>query len=1047
MSVQDLNIYSTGNGFIGQLYVEKEADGRLVNNNDVETIILLDVSGSMGQEVKRLVNDYIPNALKLANFDSTQTIKLVTFSDTSKVSEESIASLEASIQRSEGCTSMVPGIKNVGNIIRNSKHSSIRILTISDGEIGDKPQCLTQSNALATELKERKYAINSTAIRFYTSQYGNPDTKALACLLGLGTEHQGDTTFIVDIDSRQNREDIIVTIAQLLTDELKAASSVLSFDKIILDTPWGEPSYNINVRDGNNTFWFSKSPPQNTIKFQNSAGETTSVNIVYKDALTFENYTLVLKEKVDYFMKRLKILKVINTDTAKSEINSIVAYFEQLEKILAINDVSNSIDIVSDHGLHSRLAFFRDLAKKKSRSVSLQMAELANDQKISMLNSAQQADFLRSATLNSANARSLAKRALKQGIDFDSVAVREVKEMKKHIHELDGIDDSNHYVSFYSQETTLQGLRTVCQLDDETDLEVMSAIEILQLLNIVGIGARGPVGDFPDPKTYHLDCLMLNSFVSMSDIMIVKDSGNILRDPYGEKQEIVNVVPFYDDDRIQQFLMKYAPTLLEYTASIGMRNMLTEIQHTYKYLIVGGVWNMAIRLDSEKTSKNVDVFTKLVNTYKTASDGIFDHITKAMVEQSDEDKTAQLSFYLKNNGITNMIAPMIDIITQYPEKKKHIPAMLRALFSFEIYQSTRKIHKSDSDRIEKRKAILDQLLGIDFTKYNTPTPNMFQAYAKPPNHNRKYYIDHVLLQNLFDKMWWVDKCVLLPVFIQHSFEGEAGKNAILQHPLLNSKMMEELLGLNFDVTTFKFYCVVQSFLFDSKEARVDPAGKMKIIDCIHQKSMDDMIGEYVEKQYRANYQSELVKQEKRERNLLADELVDKLVATDNIQNYVSLLSSGLSRNHVKVVINDAHQLGFVILRDKLFNPLCPVEQRAEKLRIMVLGTTRAGQIAFNHGNCLRMSLVQLEELFNGVGQSELWKDIYEEFKAKNIYIYRGSDQPNRHSHCNSKPSYWAFGYSSIGKYFAAISQRERDEYMKIHTDCCGIADGKVVKYA
>ena len=99
---------------------------------------------------------------------------------------------------------------------------------------------------------------------------------------------------------------------------------------------------------------------------------------------------------------------------------------------------------------------------------------------------------------------------------------------------------------------------------------------------------KAQVGDFPDPKTYHLGGLYLGNYISMSDIMIVKDTGNVLVDPY-TKEEIINVVPFYDDDRIQQFLMKYAPTMLEYTTSIGMRGMLLEIPHTYKYTIVGGL--------------------------------------------------------------------------------------------------------------------------------------------------------------------------------------------------------------------------------------------------------------------------------------------------------------------------------------------------------------------------------------------------------------------------------------------------------------------------
>ena len=189
------------------------------------------------------------------------------------------------------------------------------------------------------------------------------------------------------------------------------------------------------------------------------------------------------------------------------------------------------------------------------------MAEIANDDRVQQMNSAQQADYLRTADLSS-NSKALAKRAMKQGLDFDSIAISEVKAMKAHLAELDGIDDSSHYVSFYSQETTLRGIRACCDLvDDQNTIDSMSALDILQLLNIVGIPCRGPIGEFPDPKTYHLEEILLGSTVSMSDIIVVKAAGRVLKDPIFNK-EILNVVPFYDDDRIQQFLTKYRQNAL-----------------------------------------------------------------------------------------------------------------------------------------------------------------------------------------------------------------------------------------------------------------------------------------------------------------------------------------------------------------------------------------------------------------------------------------------------------------------------------------------------
>ena len=183
-----------------------------------------------------------------------------------------------------------------------------------------------------------------------------------------------------------------------------------------------------------------------------------------------------------------------------------------------------------------------------------------------------------------------------------------------------------------------------------------------------------------------------------------------------------------------------------------------------------------------------------------------------------------------------------------------------------------------------------------------------------------------------------------------------------------------------------------------------------------------------------------------------------MIGSENIDEFIKLFKEGLTRNHVSVRIYDTFQLGFVDLRDQLFNPTIKVPLRKEKLWLFVMGTTKntrdvkteevaAVDVVWNKGNALRMSLVVLEETFKNLGLAEFWTEMFPFYKEKNIYMYRESDAPNRHTHCNSKASYWAFGYATIGKYFADISEEERQEYMKIHTNCCGIWDGKLVKIA
>ena len=90
----------------------------------------------------------------------------------------------------------------------------------------------------------------------------------------------------------------------------------------------------------------------------------------------------------------------------------------------------------------------------------------------------------------------------------------------------------------------------------------------------------------------------------------------------------------------------------------------------------------------------------------------------------------------------------------------------------------------------------------------------------------------------------------------------------------------------------------------------------------------------------------------------------------------------------------------------------------------------------------------MKQAFDDNGFGLFWEQqLYPAFKSKNKYMYRDSDKPNRHTHCNSKASFWAFGYKTVGAYFADITEEERQAYMQIHTHCCGIWDGKLVKPA
>ncbi|CAF1550070.1 unnamed protein product, partial [Adineta steineri] len=233
-----------------------------------------------------------------------------------------------------------------------------------------------------------------------------------------------------------------------------------------------------------------------------------------------------------------------------------------------------------------------------------------------------------------------------------------VRIMAEHIHELQDINDNDHLVSFFSQDTTLGGIRTVCELVTDNILDDIDANDILRMINIVGVGCSGPIGEFPDPMTWRVNEIYVGCYVSLSDVLtaFIQSQGRSLQAPAINK-DITNVIPIIEDERIAKFLQKYAPSLLEYTCSIGMRRLLADVPMTAGYTICAGVWKLIEDLNINKSEIHLKTFNEVVKTYEIVVGNYFQHIMPYIKQQQNN----QLSYYIANNGTTNMISPFIKL--------------------------------------------------------------------------------------------------------------------------------------------------------------------------------------------------------------------------------------------------------------------------------------------------------------------------------------------------------------------------------------------------
>ena len=597
--------------------------------------------------------------------------------------------------------------------------------------------------------------------------------------------------------------------------------------------------------------------------------------------------------------------------------------------------------------------------------------------------------------------------------------------MKKHIGEIDNISDENHVISFYNQDTLLGGIKTLCYLEDSI-LEEMTALDILKLLNIVGIPCVSPIGDFPDPSKYFVNKLLIGSFVSLSDILVVKEMGNMLKNPYGEKEEIVNVIPYYDDENIHSFLVKYAPTLLEYTASLGMRNLISDIPHSYKYTLTACLKNIILN-NSINSENNKSLVKNMINNYSIACNTYFDSILNDM--NINDNK----AIYIGDNGMTNLIKPIIDIYSiKHKDKIRFMPNILRSIYLYEYQHFFKKMFRGDSEGITKKSQILNNILSIDFDKWRTPLPNYFEENKNPKFYKRIIY-NMTELNKIIKQMEWLDNIILIPNIINNN-------KVNLTSNLIKIKLRIENIHL------FKCCCIYYAIEYDKKSDRMDEDLKtMKLPDPIHS-DMLQLISQYIECQYKSEYQSRLDKRRKEEFKMLIDELIEKLIKTSDIQEFTNLLKSGIQKGCVSAKIKDMNGLGYLDLQNKLFNKNISVPIRDEKLYIFILGCDYLNNPIWNNNNVIRLTLIDITQKMNVLNLIEFWnKNILNKFKEKSIHQYRSI--MNRHTHDNKNPSYWAYGFKNLGEYFKNISKNEKKQYIKNHQNCCGIWDGKVMRLA
>ena len=1059
-----LYLHKCFDSFLGKIDITLKNNILNINSNSLSNapkmIIILDVSGSMLEQVERFIQRIIPAILNnIYGTSSSYSIGLITFQciDCVNFYEGNSEQISKLIDiTAEGATYMSCAVDMLYNMISDKKFENniYRILTITDGELHDQDETMISADKLKKLFLEKNFVVNSQSVRLLTGSE-EPDTRGMSSMLQLSTIGK---QMIIDIDCYKLEDSKISDlISKLFIDDGLGDSVILESslkENCLQEEPWSSPKNSIYLFPGNNSFWINSKIPKEEIckeieknfvvKFKD--GTKNKIKCYITDDIGIDNYQDLIKDKIDFYFKQLKVFKVVNTEESLNKMDKIIEFFNNLEENIFSKTAQPKNS--TQFKLYERTQALKTIIKRRQISITNKMREIKNDDKINQLNSRQQAEYLREIHINDKTGKNLAKRALGGGIDFDKIIRKEIIEIANHINELNSVDESKLTPSFYSTCNTLDGIRAVSSFYHEAKkdgiFEEITANDILKLINIVGVAANSTIGNFPDPMTYRLKALYPGTFISLSDILTAYgvNGGQNLKE-IGSQNEINTAIPYFEDEKIEKFLLKYAPKLLEYTASIGMRRILAEIPYTNEYTILAGIWAMISILLKDKKEINIKIFVELCKGYLIAAGNHFAYVLNLLDEQKKIDENG-MSIYIANNGITNMISPILMYLknNKGPEADEMMKRIVRATFQFEVYQFAKKNIKSQkTDDPQKYVTdVLIDLLKIDLEKDKTKVPELFEEITKEPTFSDKFEIYEKKYNEIMGKIWWADYILITPLFLKATLSNDPVsefKNIEIDN--ITEEIIQERLGINFSSKLFKLYCIVQAYLQHEQAERVDIENKkMNIIDLGIKENAEKYVKDYIKSLFKEKYEIELKERAKKEKKIITESLVNKLIDSNDLSEFKNLLKNGIKKGVVEYKLIDHGSPGFDDLIKKLSIKENKIEYRKEKIYILLTGKDDKDNQIWNESKKIK-SLKSYYPLKNILNKEE-WNDLIKTMQKKGIHIYRTNK--NRQGHDNNHLSYWALGFNSIQEMMNCVSKEEFEKYSNEHANCCGFYEGK-----
>ena len=319
-----------------------------INSFIPEFVIIMDISGSMRDVIHNYIKIIIPEVLSNLNYQ-TKSVTLITFSGYSNVYNYTIEQFKLSNIQSAGTTLVSEAFKNLKSYLSKfSKKNSLRILTISDGQIFDKDNAIIILNDIYSTYYGQ-FPINSRCVRVGNVE---PDTKIFLNILRL--IYPSTPTEILSVTKTEQNSEIIRKITKMFeNDGIGNILWITSEIKNIRENPYSDYTDEVPfINDGRKFVILKKMDNINTLYVKDIYGnilKTIEVkNNERNDDVSispgFNDYSKSLVQKYIYN-------KINNSSQAILENEKIKKFFEETEANSSEKKFSSKINEIDNTDL------------------------------------------------------------------------------------------------------------------------------------------------------------------------------------------------------------------------------------------------------------------------------------------------------------------------------------------------------------------------------------------------------------------------------------------------------------------------------------------------------------------------------------------------------------------------------------------------------------------------------------------------------------------------------------------------------------------------